>query len=153
MDASSDHPVGYLLTKLGQVVTARFADHLKELGIRPKHYGLLVAIDAMPARSQADIGAAVGVVPSAVVGMLDDLELLGAVVRVADPQNRRRFGVELTDAGRRLLGRATELGGRLDDEILASLREPDRRALSATLATLAADLGILPAGSAAPARL
>lgn len=127
MDASSGLPTGYLLTKLGQLTTAAFADRIEILGIRPKHYGLLVAIAMTPAGSQTDLGRAIGVVPSAIVSMLDDLETRGAVARVTDPLNRRRFVIELTESGKILLERARRMGDEVDAQLLKGL-SPDQLA-------------------------
>lgn len=107
---------GDLLTKIGQLTTARCADRLAELGLRPKHFGLLPAIRSTPPGSQSELGQAMRLVPSAIVTMLDDLEKRGAVVRTADPRSRRRFIVELTAHGTELLEKLVLSHGLLSSE-------------------------------------
>lgn len=141
------HPTGYLLTKVAQATTARFARALAELGLRPKHYGLLAAVATAPGASQQQLGRMVGVVPSAIVTMVDDLQELGALERAADPASRRQFAIGITASGRDLLERATRLGAAVDDEVLAGLSPTERARLTRTLAAVAAGLGLVPAGS------
>ena len=133
MDESSGYPTGYLLTKIAQATTAQFTERLASLGIRPKHYGLLFALSSTPPGSQTELGRTLGLVPSAIVTMIDDLERRGAVSRAADPTSRRRFVVELTPAGRDLLARASKLGAAVDDEMLAALSPEGRAALQKLL--------------------
>lgn len=133
MDPSSEPATGYLITKLGQAITARFTERLRGLDIRPRHFGLLVALANSPAGSQKDLGRVIGIVPSAIVLILDDLEARGAVARVIDPGNRRRFVVELTTAGRALLADASRIGAEVDDEILGALTPDERRSLHESL--------------------
>jgi len=144
MTSSNEFATGYLLTKLGQATTARFAERLNELGIRPKHFGILFAVDTMPAGPQADFADALGLVPSAIVTMVDDLERLGAVVRTVDPLSRRRRIVELTDRGRELLRDATRIGNEVDQELLAGLSAHERETLQRILESVARDQRIIP---------
>lgn len=137
---------GFLLSKVGQAMTADFAGRVAPLGLRPRHVGLLVAVDAAPDASQREIGEALGLVPSAIVPMVDDLEKLGALHRVVDPANRRRHTLELTPAGRTLLAQAVALAAEQDDEFLAGLDATQREALHTTLAGLLVR-GDRPAGS------
>ena len=135
-------PAGYLLTKIAQVSVGRFAQRIAGLHIRPKHYGLLAVTAAAPGSSQQQLGRLLGLVPSAIVTMIDDLESLGAVVRTSDPGSRRQFAIEITAAGSSLLTQATELGAEVDDEILGHLTSHDRRMFSSLLAAIAQSLGI-----------
>ena len=143
LSSSPSVPAGYLLTKLAQLTAARFGEAIAALGLRPRHYGLLVAVAGGPPGSQQQLGQVMGVAASAVVGMLDDLEGLGAVVRRQDPNNRRQFTVELTEQGRALLAEATRLGAELDTQLLGALGEAERAAFQQTLYGLAVQLGLV----------
>jgi DNA-binding MarR family transcriptional regulator len=118
---------GYLLTKLGQVAFESFALKLEPLGLRPKHCGALALLDSVKQPSQQSLGLALGVVPSAVVGVLDDLEELGAISRTPDPDDRRKFRIELTATGRSLLRDATRFANEVDAELLAQLGQSDQK--------------------------
>lgn len=145
--STTARPAGYLLTKIAQVSAGRFAERIAGLHIRPKHYGLLAVTAAVPGSSQQQLGRLLGLVPSAIVTMIDDLEALGAVVRTTDPGSRRQFAIEITPAGSLLLTQATELGAEVDDEIFGQLTAHDRTQFSSLLATIARSLDI-PRGNA-----
>jgi DNA-binding MarR family transcriptional regulator len=113
--------LGYLLTKLGQDAFDRFSEKLAPHGLRPRHCGLLAVLDTLRSPSQQTVGEALGVVPSSVVVMIDDLEQLGAIARTPDPDDRRRFRLELTPQGKKLLRVATTLANDVDAELLSSL--------------------------------
>jgi len=79
----------------------------------------------------ADIAAELEVVPRTATTLVDALEHAGTVARRSDPVDRRSVLVELTPAGRALLGRldqarrafAEQLFGVLDDDERSSLTE------------------------------
>lgn len=127
---------GYMLSKLGQAVTEQFAQRLRPIGIRPKHCGLLAAIRNMPMTSQLALGQALNLVPSAIVTMIDDLEALGAIKRVADETDRRRYAIELTEKGAAMLQQATAIAQQVDDAILDPLGKGERDALRQLLKKL-----------------
>jgi len=120
---------GYMLSKLGQAATEEFAERLRPLGLRPRHCGLLAAIRGMPMASQLALGQALNVVPSAIVPVIDDLEALGAINRVPDEADRRRYAIQLTPKGAALLQQAMAIALKLDDAILASLEKDERDTL------------------------
>jgi DNA-binding MarR family transcriptional regulator len=120
---------GYMLSKLGQAATEEFAERLRPLGLRPRHCGLLAAIRGMPMASQLALGQALNVVPSAIVPVIDDLEALGAINRVPDEADRRRYAIQLTQKGAALLQQAMAIALKLDDAILASLEKDERDTL------------------------
>jgi DNA-binding MarR family transcriptional regulator len=100
---------------------------------RWKHAGLLAALDAQTAASQQELAARLGVVPSLVVSLADQLEALGAVERVRDNRDRRRQVLTLTPTGRTLLARCAQAARELDDELTTTLTTPQRRALRQAL--------------------
>jgi DNA-binding MarR family transcriptional regulator len=128
MKQASDlaNTAGYMLSKLGQAAIDEFAERLRPLRLRPRHCGLLAAIRSMPMTSQLALGQALGVVPSAIVPMLDELEALDAINRVPDEMDRRRHAIQLTPKGATLLQQATVIALKVDDAILASLEKHER---------------------------
>ncbi|WP_037607777.1 MarR family winged helix-turn-helix transcriptional regulator [Streptacidiphilus rugosus] len=133
----------FQLGTLGAVAEARFARAVEELGLKPKHAGLMTALAAVAAESQQELAARLGVAPSLVVSLADQLEALGAVRRTRDPNDRRRQVLTLTETGHALLARCEALAHTLDDELLADLT-PDQRA------ALAEALGIVAQGGRGP---
>lgn len=111
-------------------------------GMRPRHAGLLFALDALEHPTQSDVGAWLGIGPSAVVALLDDAELRGLVERQVDEANRRRTLVRTTRTGREQYQRAAEAAHELDRELLAELSEAEVSAFSQALRKIAVQLQI-----------
>jgi DNA-binding MarR family transcriptional regulator len=134
-------PVGTLTVRLGVLGVsqeARYAGRLAALGLRPKHVILLSALRMGGAESQQELAAALGIAPSLVVLLADQLAALNAIKRVRDPADRRRQRLHLTTEGDRLLDEATAVAVALDDECTAILPAEDRVALTRILEQLAA---------------
>ncbi len=134
--------VVFRLGTLGSMATDRFAAAITDLDLKPKHVGVLVALDHGVAASQQDLAVRLGVAPSLVVALADHLEGLGTVRRERDPDDRRRQVLTLTDHGRELLAEATSRAQRLDREFTHALSAAQRSALRSALAVLAADMGL-----------
>ncbi|MEU8622197.1 MarR family transcriptional regulator [Streptomyces sp. NPDC048623] len=124
------------LGTLGALASDRFAARVEAIGLKPKHAGLLAALDAGSAASQQELATRLGVAPSLVVALADQLQELGAVDRVRDPEDRRRQVLTLTPEGRRLLARCAEAAEAADADLTAGLTAAQRTTLTRTLRTL-----------------
>jgi DNA-binding MarR family transcriptional regulator len=133
-------PLGYLLTKLARATTVRFAAAIATLDVHPRHYGALVTLSQDASANQHRIAQLLGIAPSAMVTVIDELEAMGAVARLRDPKNRRQFILEVTAEGRALLARATQLGNEVDDDVWGVLTPEDRAILHQRIAVVAGRL-------------
>ena len=97
---------------LGDRATRDYAARLADLGVTPKHVGVLGMVAAGRAGSQREIATALGVAPSLVVQLVDRLEELGALERRRSTDDRRVQRLELTPRGADLL---TDCLDRLDE--------------------------------------
>jgi DNA-binding MarR family transcriptional regulator len=131
--------VAHLLKQLGDHAHRRLVVLLEPLGLRPRQLGLLRLVEPGPV-AQLDVARGLGVTPSVVVDMLDELDALGAISRVRDPADRRRQLVELTDAGRALHREANARLADLEVEVLEPLSSTAATALRKALTTMAARL-------------
>ena len=95
---------GMLLLKIGKAAERRFEKALKPSGLSPRHLGVLFEVQACPTSQQALIET-IGVDPSKLVGLLNDLEADGLIVRKRDQEDRRRHIVEVSAKGSARLGR------------------------------------------------
>ncbi len=139
---SSEPAVMLLLDKVARASATRFAERIADLGIRPRHVGVLVAIARSDNPSQAHLAEWLGVGPSAVVALIDELEAMGAVTREPDPANRRRWTIRLTPSGQKLAATAEERARRLDAELLSGVPKGDTAAFRTTVHALANALGV-----------
>ena len=67
--------------------------------------------------------------PKDLVGILNDLQSAGLVLREPDPTDRRKNAVSLTDEGARLLNRCEKAAREANDELLAPLSVTERAQL------------------------
>jgi DNA-binding MarR family transcriptional regulator len=70
-----------------------------------------------------------GIDPSAMVKLINELEEAGLAERRRRPNDRRAWEVKITPNGRDALQRAKKLASDVEDEVLAGLTAADRRQL------------------------
>jgi DNA-binding MarR family transcriptional regulator len=84
----------------------------------------------------------VGVDPSKLVGLLNDLEADGLIVRKRDTEDRRRHIVEVSAKGSARLEDAKKAAAAVEEELLAGLDADQRAELLVLLAQVADSSGI-----------
>jgi DNA-binding MarR family transcriptional regulator len=132
----------FRLGTVGAAATARFTAAIEGRGLKPKHVGLLAALSAGAASSQLALAQEMGVAPSLLVGLADQLEGMGAIQRVRDPADRRRQALVITEVGQALLAECGALAHALDADFAASLAGRDREELRRLLGVLGRELGL-----------
>jgi DNA-binding MarR family transcriptional regulator len=70
-----------------------------------------------------------GIDPSAIVKLINELESAGLAKRRRRPRDRRAWEVSITPKGRRTLQQARRLATQVEDEVLGGLTADDRRQL------------------------
>ncbi|MEV5436896.1 MarR family transcriptional regulator [Streptomyces sp. NPDC052682] len=130
---------GYLLYRLGLRSGQLFNATLQQSGLRLRHYALLRFLATAEGALQRELSARLGYDPSAIVGLVDDLEKLRLAQRRPSPDDRRSRIVVLTEAGRAFLRDTDEAGQRVTDELLAPLDPAERATLHALLLRVAED--------------
>jgi DNA-binding MarR family transcriptional regulator len=132
----------YLLVQLGAHVAREFADELAPLGVEPRHVGMLTRLAANEGKAQQVIGELIGLNPTQMVFLVDELEGRGFVERRRNPADRRSYALYLTPAGRDMLA-SVQAAGRAHQARLGSpLSADDQKQLTSLLRRLAAELGI-----------
>jgi DNA-binding MarR family transcriptional regulator len=121
--------IGFLLSKLGFLTSSRFTAALAPFGINPGHFGLLRIIEVSGPNSQQALGEALGIPPSRMVALADDLEGKGLLERRRHVKDRRINELHLTAEGRALLGKASVAGVTWQEELLANLDVAERKQL------------------------
>ena len=134
---SADAPVtefaGQLLFRLWRASHTRTAEALASIGLTPALFGLLNVLGERDGAIQQELGSAMGIDPSTMVSLLDDLERAGLAERRPRPTDRRAREVVITPKGRRLLERGRRLAGQVEGEVLQGLTAAERRQLLALL--------------------
>jgi DNA-binding MarR family transcriptional regulator len=120
---------GQLFFRLWRASHTRAADALATVGLTPALFGLLNVIGARDGAIQQELGSAMGIDPSTMVSLIDQLEGAGLAKRRPCPTDRRAREVVITPKGRRLLERARGLIHKVDDEVLGGLGDAERSEL------------------------
>ncbi len=115
--------------------------------LRPRQLVALTLLDGHGPVSQQALGEALRLDPSNVVGLLNELEERGLVVRRRDPADRRRHIVELSAAGAGELARTSSRLRLVEDELLKALSAEDRATLHSLLVRV---VGVAPPTCDAP---
>jgi DNA-binding MarR family transcriptional regulator len=124
------HPTSALMNHLSRLIRMASEQELEPLGLRPRH---LVALTVMRENGgvtgQQELAGVLGVDRTNLVGLLNELEGAGLILRRRAPQDRRRHIVELTAAGEERLSAAEGAIGAAEDEVLGALSPRQREQL------------------------
>ena len=130
---SADPPVsefaGQLLFRLWRVSHTRAAAALETVGLTTALFALMNVIGARDGAIQQELGALLGIDPSTMVSLIDQLESTGLAKRRPSPTDRRAREVIITPQGRRLLKRARRVVADSEDEVLGGLTDQERHDL------------------------
>jgi DNA-binding MarR family transcriptional regulator len=128
-DAALTEYAGQLFFRLWRASHIRIARELESLGLTPARFGLLNLLASVDGANQQELGRAMGVDPSTMVSLVDELEAAGLANRQPHPADRRARAVVLTAKGRRVRERGRELASQVEDEVLGGLTAAERREL------------------------
>jgi DNA-binding MarR family transcriptional regulator len=130
---SPDAPVteyaGQLLFRLWRASHTGVTAALGSLGLTPALFALLNVIGAREGAIQQELGSAMGIDPSTMVSLIDQLEGAGLAKRRPSPRDRRAREVSITPKGRRLLERGRKAAAEVEDEVLRGLSGAERAQL------------------------
>lgn len=140
------HPrsTAFLLAQVGARAAALFAARLQELGLVPPHAGILRIIAGNAGISQQELASLLGMVPSRLVPLLDELEQRGLLERRDQPEDRRVYALHLTAQGTRAMADIGRVARAHDDAICASLSEKEREVLWSLVSRIADDQKLTP---------
>ncbi|MEX1657596.1 MarR family transcriptional regulator [Streptomyces pseudovenezuelae] len=116
----------WLLGRAAARGRALVAEALAVEGVKMWHHVVLSAVRDLAPVAQADLGRAVRLDPKDLVGVLNDLQSAGLVLREPDPADRRKNAVSLTDEGTQLLERCERAARQANEELLAPLSADER---------------------------
>jgi DNA-binding MarR family transcriptional regulator len=136
--------VAFLLSQVGASSARRFAKALEPLEFAPWGAGILRLLSRMPGISQQELAARLETHASRLVGMIDELEKRGLVMREPNPEDRRLYRLRLTEAGERKLAEIGKVAEAHNREVCAGLEEKEIQQLGLLLGKLAALHGLTP---------
>lgn len=135
---------GFLLAQLGAHAAAQFGQRLSTLQLDPPHAGILRAVGAAEGLSQKALAERLGIVPSRLVDLLDELAQRGLIERRDDRDDRRVYALHLTGQGALALESIARVGREHQQALLASLNARERETLTTLLRRIAEQQGLTP---------
>jgi DNA-binding MarR family transcriptional regulator len=127
-----DCPTGaaFLLTQLGTHAARRFGERIAPLGITPPHAGILRMIATIPECSQQQLAERLGILPSRMVILIDELAEKGLVERRRSVSDRRNYELHLTRTGKQALEKMFRLASEHEADLLTALTADERATLA-----------------------
>ena len=137
-------PYGVLLARLGQEATARFRRALRPLDLSVQEFIVLKQVEVTGPTSQTALAEGLALDNSNLAGVTAGLYGRGLIERTREECDRRRYAVEVTPAGRRLVAEADEAIWAGEDGLLGDLDQAEREQLWALLRRMGDSIGLCP---------
>ena len=126
--------IGFLLTRAGTSLTAAAKTALAPFELRVRSYSVLaLACEHADGLGQRQFAEELGLDPSQIVALVDDLEARDLITRRVDPADRRNKRIDATDTGRALCVDAQRALASTQSDILSALGDRGVRELRQTL--------------------
>src|ERR1043165_9669389 len=113
--------LGFLLSQVVPHAAARYSERIAPLGLTPSHRGFLRILGEGPGLTQQALCDLLGIFPSRLVGLLDELQKMKLVERRESPNDRRTYALHLTKTGRDTLSKLEEVSEHVQDDLCAAL--------------------------------
>lgn len=120
---------GPLLVHLARRMQTESEVELEAFGLRARHVVALTLLRDLGEQNQSDLSAILGVDPTNVVALLNELEADGLVQRRRSAHDRRRHTVSLTAAGRARLEEVKPLLAGVEQRVLDPLTPEEQKTL------------------------
>ena len=119
----------FLLAQLGAHAADRFAERIAHLGITPAHAGILRFISRMPRTNQQSLSKFLGVLPSRMVVLIDQLAKKSLVERKRSNHDRRHSELVLTGKGASTLRKLSTIAVDHEADFCGALTREERETL------------------------
>ncbi len=136
--------VAFLLAQLGAHAARRFGERIAVLGLTPPDAGMLRKISSDPGISQQDLAEHLGIMPSRMVALIDELERKRIVKRSRNTEDRRNYALALTENGRQVLRELSHVAAVHEVALCAALSEEEKLQLGDLLRRIAEEQGLKP---------
>jgi DNA-binding MarR family transcriptional regulator len=114
---------------LARLSRVRNESALAPLGLRPRHLVALTVLRDHGSPTQQALASALRTDRTNLIGLLNELESAGLILRRRSSEDRRRHIVELTDDGSERLAQAEAALAAAEDEVLGALDGEQRETL------------------------
>jgi DNA-binding MarR family transcriptional regulator len=132
----------FLIAQVGALAASQFAERLRKLKLAPRHAGILRILNSTPAITQQTLAATLGMAPSRLVVLVDEMEQRGLIERRENPDDRRRYAMHITEKGRSTLETIGHISREHSQALLAAISEDEQRQLATLLQRIADQQGL-----------
>lgn len=129
MDNSLEGRVGYQLKRVQQALRNRMDEVLRDLGLTTPQYAALSVLADGSGLSGAELARRSFVTAQTMNGILANLEAAGLIERRPHPEHGRVLQAYLTESGERLVSRAHEEVGDIEELMLSDLASEEHHNL------------------------
>jgi DNA-binding MarR family transcriptional regulator len=136
--------LSFLLAQVGAHGAAQFAERLQPYKLTPAHAGILRVISQEGGISQQKLAKILGMFPSRLVLVLDEMQHMDLIKRTASSSDRRTSALHLTKNGQNMLQVIRRIGQEHQDHLCKSLSTKERETLSQLLSKIADEQGLTP---------
>jgi len=144
--APEGRPTGaaFLLAQIGAHAARLFGERVAALGLTAPHAGLIRKLASNPGVSQQALAEHLGVMPSRMVALVDELESRGIVARRRSTEDRRNYALELTPRGDQVLGQLSRVAAEHEETLCGALNKEERLLLRDLCRRIAEEQGLTP---------
>lgn len=125
--------VGFRMRRVHDIQTREFLRLTRDEDLTQGMFTALALISANPGSSQASLAQEMGLHTSAMVSLIDDLEMRQWVVRQKSTVDRRRYQLVLTAAGEKALRRLLRILDDVESRSLKALTSSELKAMTRAL--------------------
>ena len=145
-DKTIPPPTGaaFLLAQLGAHAARRFGERTRGINLNPPHAGIMRMIASMPECSQKGLAERLGVLPSRMVVLIDELDAKGLVKRHRSTKDRRNYELALTTHGEKVLKQLSRLAAEHEADLCSALDAEEKSLLAKLCRKIAAHQGLTP---------
>ena len=112
--------------------------------LTPPDSGILRLLHLGAGISQQELSRKLGIHPSRLVAILDELERRGFVQRKPNQDDRRQYALYLSEDGKQALDRIGQIGRQHQEKLFAALTDAERETLAELLQKIAGEQGLTP---------
>jgi DNA-binding MarR family transcriptional regulator len=132
----------FLIAQVGAHAASQFAKRLQTLKLAPQHAGILRILNSTPGITQQALAATLGMVPSRLVVLVDEMEQRGLIERRGNPEDRRRYALHVTEKGHSILEAIGRIAREHSQALLAAISEDEQQELVILLQRIADQQGL-----------
>ena len=134
--------MAFLLAQVGAHAAAKFGERLRSLRLTPADSGILWMLNVSSGVNQQELSAELGLHPSRLVSILDELEGRGLVERKQNADDRRQYALHLTNKGKETLSEIGRVARDHKERLCASLSRAEQETLAEMLSRIADEQGL-----------